>query len=125
MKSLTQPTFNIREHYFVDNSISYVNHDSEGMVHSLTAYVTENITRSVEVQVRQDKKVVQFWVHRLEAHPDLALVALLILATFPFSAVSEREFSLLQRVVSSERASLKYSTIEEIIVAKSALVNGM
>lgn len=72
----------------------------------------------VEPRQRHDFDVWNHWISRKASHPQLAQVALVVLAT-PSSQVSvERSFSALRLVLSDHRTMMSDDTLENILILK-------
>ena len=65
--------------------------------------------------------VARFWYEKRNKFPILHQVALRVLATPVSSASSERVFSSLKKLVTSDRSRLSAKNIEDILVARSLL----
>lgn len=65
--------------------------------------------------------VVRFWYNRRGQFPKLYRVAMKVLATPVSSSSSERVFSTLKKLVTSDRVRLSGQNVENILVARSLL----
>lgn len=66
-----------------------------------------------------------FWLHRMVKFPELFEVALRIFAVPASSTTSEHTFSQVARTVTPERATMVSRNIENVVVAKSAMMNSI
>jgi len=81
-----------------------------------------------QMRVNQDEflekpfSVVSFWYKRRSDFPKLYKIALRVFATPASSCSSERVFSTLKKIVTTERSMLKPENISDIIVGRSLMI---
>lgn len=88
---------------------------------TLTKYMGKRFSRPVLEGVSNRGGLIKFWVGQEHIYPDLAKVSFRIFATPVSSASSERNFSAVNRILTSDRSRLDSSLLEDLMYARSAV----
>lgn len=99
--------------------------DSSEVGDDLKLYLSERFSEHVIYTCKAEKAfgAVRFWIARRGSMKLLSKVSLRIFATPVSSAASERNFSFVHRLVTTDRNRVKDDIIENLIYARSALFN--
>lgn len=87
----------------------------------LSAYLSENVSTSMDSKLREEDGIVQFWESKWNDYPKLSKIAFRIFSTPASSSESERDFSGVKRLVGTYRSLLAQETISDIACVESAL----
>jgi len=79
----------------------------------------EQLGLNIDSQIDDPFFVVKFWYNKKRTYPRLYKVAMRIYATPASSSTSERVFSTLNNIVTSQRSQLSAKHLSELIVARS------
>ena len=69
-------------------------------------------------------EIFRFWYRSSEMYPHLSKVAIRLFATPPSSCASERNFNVVNRIVTPQRNRLNSSTIEDHLLLRSFIATG-
>lgn len=86
----------------------------------LARYLATPTPQHVLEAIGNDKlEIFRFWYRLSDVYPRLSKVALRLFATPPSSCASERDFSIVNRIVTPQRNRLNSTTIEDLILLRA------
>lgn len=92
-------------------------------VDELDEYLHFNFSPGMQAQFKDEMGVVHFWISKLNDWPTLSRIALRLMAIPASSCSSERCFSTWNKMLSSDRMSMKFEVKKDILLAKSFFKN--
>ena len=90
-------------------------------VDELVLYEAEGLSESDKEDLKKPLGEIRYWVSKMSVYKTLSKVALWVLAVPVSSTPSERDFSLINRIVRPDRSRLEDDTIQSIVFFKAML----
>ena len=88
-------------------------------VDELVLYEAEGLSESDKEDLKKPLGEIRYWVSKMSVYKTLSKVALWVLAVPVSSTPSERDFSLINRIVRPDRSRLEDDTIQSIVFFKA------